>query len=197
MLCSLLEATGVSVDYARDGKEALKKIWHTRYDIVFMDILMPVMRGDEAVDVIRKEINQPELVCVAISAFSLAHEVQYYLDIGFDEFIPKPFLFSDVYSCLKRFFSEKFEAKVIKPQMPDTVPEQQINLANYRLSTPMHQNLSVAAELNRLSYIKEVIDDLVSQTPEQNELGYYLLRFVDNYDMDGFLAALKEITHAE
>jgi signal transduction histidine kinase/CheY-like chemotaxis protein len=194
VLGRLLLDTNVSVEYASDGQEAIDKIWHTRYDIVFMDILMPVMRGDEAIDVIRKEINQPNLVCVAISAFSLAHEVQYYIDIGFDEFIPKPFLFNDIYATLIRSFADKFEKVLVEEQAPEE-PQAPINLSEYRLSAMAHEDLAIAAELNRLSYLKDYIDNLVSLEPDKKPLGNHLLGFVDNYDMDGFIVALKEVGH--
>ena len=195
MLGALLTETGATIDYASDGKEALKKIWHTRYDMVFMDILMPVMRGDEAIDVIRKEINQPKLTCVAISAFSLAHEIKYYLDIGFDEFIPKPFLFSDIYRCLTKFSPNHFEILVEKKDPPDPPVNQKIKLTECHLSEEIYQQLTIAAELNRLSHLKELIDGLTSKDPAQRSLGNYLLKFIDNYDMDGFLDALEEVNH--
>ncbi|MFT4924072.1 MAG: signal transduction histidine kinase/CheY-like chemotaxis protein [Phenylobacterium sp.] len=194
VLGSLLLETGVSVDYARDGKEALKKIWNTRYDMVFMDILMPVMRGDEAIDIIRKEINQPQLACVAISAFSLAHEIKYYLDIGFDEFIPKPFLFSDIYNCLQKFAPDKFEVTLAQEQSPPVSgKKQEIILADCQLPAEVIKDLIIAAELNRLSYLKEAIDTLNEKSPEQEGLIKHLLKFVDNYDMDGFIEALREV----
>ena len=192
----LLTEVGVNVDYATDGKDAIDKIWHTKYDVVFMDILMPIMRGDEAIDIIRKEINQPDLICVAISAFSLAHEMQYYIDIGFDEFIPKPFLFSDIYACLDKFFPGQFE-KVIAEQEKAPTPIGKINLADQYLSTQAHQDLTIAAELNRLSYIKEFIDTMVTKDPQQQDLGRYLMTYVDNYDMDGFIAALEEVGYVQ
>lgn len=197
VLGSLLEETGISVDYACDGKEALRKIWNTCYDMVFMDILMPVMRGDEAIDIIRKEISQPQLTCVAISAFSLAHEIKYYLDIGFDEFIPKPFLFSDIYSCLSKFSPQHFETVLEADDSAFVNRKKAITLSDCHLEESVHQDLTIAAELNRLSYLKEAIDNFVNQDPEHQDLGEHLLKFVDNYDMDGFLEALKEVGHVE
>ncbi|MFT5163721.1 MAG: signal transduction histidine kinase/FixJ family two-component response regulator [Alteromonadaceae bacterium] len=195
VLGSLLKETGVDVDYANDGKEALVKIWNTRYDMVFMDILMPVMRGDEAIDVIRKEINQPNLICVAISAFSLAHEIKYYLDIGFDAFIPKPFLFSDIYHSLSKFSPGRFETVIAVDESADHKNIEPLALTQCQLTEAVHQDLSIAAELNRMSYLKEAINNIMANDNTQQGLCLYLLEFVDNYDMDGFLAALKEIDY--
>jgi signal transduction histidine kinase/DNA-binding response OmpR family regulator len=194
VLGRLLVDTNVTVDYANDGQEAVDKIWHTRYDVVFMDILMPIMRGDEAIDIIRKEINQPSLICIAISAFSLAHEVQYYIDIGFDQFIPKPFLFSDIYATLVHFFPNKFEKIIVENQIKEE-PQAPICLSDYQLSAMAHEDLSMAAELNRMSYLKDYLDNLVSIEPAIKPLARQLLEFVDNYDMDGFIVALKEVNH--
>lgn len=192
VLGKLLQNTNVDVYYAVDGKDALEKIWNMRFDVVFMDILMPVMRGDEAIDVIRKEVNQPGLICVAISAFSLAHEVQYYIDLGFDEFIPKPFLFTDIYNCLLKFGEEKFEK--VEMAAEDLPPKDVIiRLPEFKLTEQAHQELEMAAELNRLSFIKEYIEANLLSDSDNKALGFYLLEFVENYDMDGFIAALKEV----
>lgn len=192
VLGRLLQDTNINVYYAVDGKDAIEKIWNMKFDIVFMDILMPVMRGDQAIDVIRKEVDQPGLICVAISAFSLAHEVQYYIDLGFDEFIPKPFLFSDIYNCLLKFSEDKFE-KMELPKESLPPKEEIVRLAEYNLPTQMHNDLEMAAELNRLSFIKEYIETHILTVPDNKALGQHLLEFVENYDMDGFIAALKEV----
>ncbi len=192
VLGRLLQEINIDVFYAVDGKEAIEKIKNMTFDIVFMDILMPVMRGDEAIDVIRKEVNQPALVCVAISAFSLAHEIQYYIDLGFDVFIPKPFLFSDIYNCLLDFGQNKFEQIELAPadQPPQDSP---VKLSEYQLSDDAFEQLQMAAELNRLSFVKEYIEKQLLTDTHNKPLGYHLLAYVENYDMDGFIDALKEV----
>lgn len=194
VLGNLLTQTNVDVEYARDGREAITKITAIKYDIVFMDILMPVMRGDEAISIIRTDLNQSDLTCVAISAFSLAHEVQYYIDIGFDEFIPKPFLFSAIYNCLDIFAPGKF-VKTLLEKEPEVEITAQICLSDHNLTALAHEDLSMAADLNRLSYLKDYLDNLMKTEPENKALGLHLLEYVDNYDMDGFQAALKEVGH--
>jgi signal transduction histidine kinase/CheY-like chemotaxis protein len=196
VLGRLLAETKVDIDYACDGKEAVDMIQNTAYDIVFMDILMPVMRGDEAIHIIRHKIDQSNLFCVAISAFSLAHEVEYYIDIGFNEFIPKPFLFSDIYNCLDKFSPGKFE-KVLAQEEQTEQEDNDICLSDHALTRHLHEDLLMAAELNRLSYIKEFIDKHITTDPSNKTLGRYLHQFVDNYDLDGFIMALKEVGYVE
>ena len=58
-----------------------------------------------------------------------------------------------------------------------------------------HEDLAIGAELNRLSYLKDYLDNLVSIEADKKPLVKHLLVFVENYDMDGFIVALKEVGH--
>ena len=66
-------------------------------------IKMPVMGGVDAIKEIRSEPSLKTLPCIAISAYSLMHEVQFYLNIGFDCYIPKPFKLSEIHDTLDKY----------------------------------------------------------------------------------------------
>jgi CheY-like chemotaxis protein len=55
MLATVVNALGVGVDFAKDGKEAVAAFRKTAFDIIFMDVSMPVMNGLEATAMIRAE----------------------------------------------------------------------------------------------------------------------------------------------
>ncbi len=82
----------VRIDIAVNGKEAVEKVQATHYDIVLMDILMPVMNGVEATLAIRK---LPEPTCkvniIAMTANVLQEDVKKYFEIGMDAYVSKPF----------------------------------------------------------------------------------------------------------
>ena len=193
ILTSLLSATGVKVTEAVDGKDSIEKLRHHTFDIVFMDILMPVMRGDEAIKVIREELMLTKLHCVAISAYSLSHEVPYYIGIGFDQFISKPFMFGEVYNSLLSFaphLFEKCEKNTEEEPQETTAP---IALENYSIEKALYNDIKDAAQLNRSSHVREILTRLAAKSPEDQVLSEYLIHFIDNYDMDGLLQTLEEI----
>lgn len=84
---------GISVDVAANGKEGIEKIKSKNYDVVLMDIQMPVMDGFEAVQVIRNELPPPKnkTVIIAMTAGALKSEAERCLNAGMDDYIAKPF----------------------------------------------------------------------------------------------------------
>ncbi len=87
----LLESIGCKVEIANNGKEAVDIISAGNiYDIVFMDIQMPVMDGVEAVEILRKNVkNLPPII--GLSANALEGDAEKYISLGMDDYIAKPF----------------------------------------------------------------------------------------------------------
>ncbi|WP_194868112.1 hybrid sensor histidine kinase/response regulator [Pseudoalteromonas sp. PPB1] len=194
ILGQTLAACGIEVDYAEDGKQAIELIQKSAFDIVFLDLLMPVMRGDEAVVVIRNDLGLSELKCVAISAFSLHHEVQHYLSIGFDQFIGKPYTIEQIFDSLLSFFPEHFEsAELTSSSSPDSAPSDEITLADYSLPAEQRAQLISYAQVNNSSRIKQTLKEIDAQQPNNRQLTKYLAKFISRFDMTGFIAALDEV----
>lgn len=82
-----------SVDIANNGKEALDKFGKTRYDIILMDIQMPVMDGILATKKIREieSSSNSQTPIIAITANALAGDRENCLAVGMDDYISKPF----------------------------------------------------------------------------------------------------------
>jgi signal transduction histidine kinase/CheY-like chemotaxis protein len=85
----LLKLYGLRVDTASSGREAVEKARAGRYDIIFMDHMMPEMDGIEAAEIIRgiDGFNTP---IVALTANALPGAGEYYLQKGFQDYISKP-----------------------------------------------------------------------------------------------------------
>lgn len=197
ILTKLLKSLGVTVSIATNGEEAVTKLSTMKFDIVFMDISMPVMRGDRAIKIIREELAFSELACVAISAYSLNHEVRYYLDLGFDQFISKPFSFSDIEQSLLHFCPDKFVLEVLEETPSETPMLTRENLAEIAIDKDYLDALSQAAQLNQVSQLRTLLEQLANEQPQLKSLSAYLLRFVDSYDMHAFEDALKGIRYVE
>ncbi len=90
---SMVENWGFKIDIVENGKEAIEKMNNTRYDIVLMDIQMPVMGGIEATQRIRKELKKPlnETPIIAITANAYSQDHKKYIEIGMNDTISKPF----------------------------------------------------------------------------------------------------------
>ena len=87
-----LELTRATIDVAENGEEAIKLVSENNYDIVLMDVQMPVMNGLDATRAIRKlpsPKNQTRII--AMTASAMKTEVERCFAAGMDDFIAKPF----------------------------------------------------------------------------------------------------------
>jgi len=97
----ILGMTNITVEYAKDGREALNKMESAAdgyYDMVFMDIQMPVMNGYEATRAIRA-INRnylKKVPIIAMTANAFAEDVEAARDVGMNQHIAKPIDFNQL-----------------------------------------------------------------------------------------------------
>ncbi|WGW01380.1 response regulator [Vibrio sp. YMD68] len=84
-----LEQVGIIVDYAHNGIEALAKLNENQYDVVLMDIQMPIMDGLEATRIYRENNNDD--IIIALTANVTTENVNKCYDVGCNDFISKPF----------------------------------------------------------------------------------------------------------
>jgi len=87
----ILERMGYRADIAANGLEVLQALERQSYDLIFMDIQMPEMDGEQATRLIRKnwpENRQPHIV--AMTAHALEGDREKYLSSGMDDYISKP-----------------------------------------------------------------------------------------------------------
>ncbi len=107
-----LKNLGLSVDIANNGEEAVRKFKNQEYDIVFMDISMPVMDGIEATHEIlayEKANAKNHTPIVALTANALPGDREAFLSEGLDEYISKPLKKEDIIKVLNLFFGHDYK----------------------------------------------------------------------------------------
>lgn len=84
---------GIKIRTADNGNQAIEMIKENDFDIVLMDIQMPLMNGYEATQLIRTKFNEPKcsVKIIAMTAGALPSEVQKGYEAGVDDYIIKPF----------------------------------------------------------------------------------------------------------
>ncbi|WP_168203446.1 ATP-binding protein [Oceanispirochaeta crateris] len=100
----LLNYTEVNLTIANDGKEAFDLVVENHFDLVLMDIQMPVMDGLEATQMIRQlETPQKDIPIVAMTARAMTGDRDEFLKTGINDYISKPIDPDKLYSILARW----------------------------------------------------------------------------------------------
>ena len=103
---SILKIWDCKIDIAENGYVAVEKIKNEDYDIVLMDVQMPVMDGFEATKAIRASAHPKNQVpIIALTANATRKDIEQCLASGMNDCIPKPFTPEDLYNKLIRFKS--------------------------------------------------------------------------------------------
>ena len=97
----VMEKTQAAIIIANNGQEAVELAELHQPDIIFMDIQMPVMDGNEACQTIKKV--QPNLPIVALTANVMDQDIKHYNKIGFDSHLGKPVDNVALYKVAKHF----------------------------------------------------------------------------------------------
>lgn len=100
----LAEFKVTNIKVAVDGQQAIDACKRERFDIILMDMQMPVMDGTEATKHIRKMANYAETPIIALTANVLKEDKQRCYDAGMDDFIAKPISYEKLKAVLYKWF---------------------------------------------------------------------------------------------
>jgi len=188
VLSTILTDIGVQTVLVEDGQQVLDRLQQETFDIVFLDIRMPVLSGPEAAQRIWSEMGGAAPHLIAVSASALEHERQQYLDMGFERFIDKPCRAESVFGCLAEVLGVEFE--YAEEQAPE--PES-LDLSGITLSADLLGRLREAAEMANVTELEQMLDDLETQQPETRQLAAHLRDLSQEFQMSDLLAVLDEL----
>ncbi|MEO8409235.1 MAG: response regulator, partial [Propionivibrio sp.] len=121
----LLEGAGFAVDLAENGEIALAKLRQATYDIVLMDMQMPVLDGIAATREIRRHPEYRDLPIVAMTASAMLEDREKCLDAGMQDHLAKPIEPDDLWRALLKWVKPK--ASTARPpattRAPDSAPD--------------------------------------------------------------------------
>jgi signal transduction histidine kinase/CheY-like chemotaxis protein len=155
----LLEGAGLPVSIAANGYDAVRKVKEKDFEVVLMDVQMPVMDGYQATREIRKNKRFKNLPIIAMTAHAMAGDQEKCLEAGMNDYVPKPIDPEKLFSTL---------VKWIKPgdrAIPDylvsrTDEESSDDEASPLLDLP---GLSVKSGLTRVGGNKKLYRKLLSK----------------------------------
>ena len=92
LMRGLLKRTKINVDLAESGEKSLELSMQKKYDIIFMDHMMPELDGIETLEQLRKQSNNPNQnsIVIVLTANTVTGCKEMYLENGFNDYFPKP-----------------------------------------------------------------------------------------------------------
>ncbi len=91
LLSRRLEREGHTFEMAKNGKEALDMVRGSNFEVILLDIMMPVMDGYQALQLLQADDELRHIPVIMLSALDQTDSVARCIEMGADDFLPKPF----------------------------------------------------------------------------------------------------------
>ena len=103
----LMKPYQISVDIARSGLEGLVKVKSQKYDLIFLDHMMPELDGIETLRLLKKEIRNFSVPVIALTANAIRGVEEMYLSKGFSGYLSKPIQPEKLLEILKKYIEDE------------------------------------------------------------------------------------------
>lgn len=100
-----LKEKGFHLDFASNGEEAVRCCRETAYDLILMDLQMPVMDGLEACRQIRSDKAYVKIPVIALSGSLRSHYESKFIDAGMTDMLEKPFSKEELLSTIDKWLA--------------------------------------------------------------------------------------------
>jgi len=117
LILTLMAGSGIELDSAEDGVEALEKVRApgAAYDLILMDVNMPRMDGLECTEEIRRDPALREIPVLALTASTTPEEVNRILGSGMNGYLDKPLNLGKLYTAFVKFMQEYQVTREVSP----------------------------------------------------------------------------------
>lgn len=172
----LLSPYGVSIDTAGSAEEGIRLIRKIKYDLVFMDYMMPEMDGVEATKIIRQyeDPYYKSLPIIALSANAIEGAEELFKEAGMNDYIPKPIDIGNLEEAIIKWLPpEKVKKDIVEVKISEPEDERFKGLKSVDVAI----GLSYTNGNSDMYY--SVLKDFASSIPDKKELINRLVREED------------------
>ncbi len=194
LLLNLLEPLGFSVNLAENGQEAVEQAQAQPPDLIFMDLVMPVMMGFEAIMHIRQHPTLASVPIIAVSASVLDMDSEQSKRVGCDDFIAKPFEIGRVFSMLQTYLGIEWTYGPQPEASSSASAHSSAPAGDSGLHVPPLPELETLYELARLGNIgriKQLAQQLAAQNPDYSAFAEHIQQLAATFDDAAIQALLK------
>lgn len=155
----LLEDMGLVVDIANNGKIAIDMLKESKYDLIFMDLQMPVMDGYMACSEIRKIKELDDLPIIALTADALNSEFEKCIRAGMQGFIVKPVNADQIFEIIIKYTN----IEVLKPSKTYKSNYERHDESIFPDGLPVIEGLNTELALNMLNRDKQLYVNILNK----------------------------------
>jgi PAS domain S-box-containing protein len=184
LLSRLLEPIGFEVREAVNGVEAIRTYeqWHPH--LILMDVVMPLVNGNEAVRDIRERCHDRSVKIITISASTFEQDRKAAMETGADDFIGKPFRQPDLLEKIRALLGAEYiyeDEAATDLAHPGTEPD---GALVSKLPKDLLARISAAACIGEFDRITELISEVAMLSPRA---ATQLSRLAEQFDSDNLL----------
>ena len=171
----ILRNKGVLVDLAVNGQEALNRLDEDSYDIVLMDVQMPIMDGYSATREIRKRPELSDLPIIAMTANTMVGDVEDAIAAGMNAHIGKPLNVSELFDQLilwsgrGMYYQPPAEPTVSAPAAGDAILNRELALAMLGHDETLYANVLHKFSVSQASAVQQ-LRKTTGKTPTESEI---------------------------
>jgi PAS domain S-box-containing protein len=187
----LLERMGHRVSEAHNGAIAVAMTAERAYDLVLMDMQMPVMDGREATQIIRARARAGDGVrvpIIALTANAMSGDRERCLEAGMDDYVSKPIEVTALTAAINRVIGGR-HAETAAPAAPVAAINDQVATAA-TVEQVYNRREALARTCDDTELLAQIIDIFIEETPA---LMTQLAGFLDNGDCAGAFSAAHAI----
>jgi len=192
---SYLKPVGLNIFTADNGSQAIRMATATEPDLIIMDLMMPVMDGEEAVSKLKKQKSTRDIPVIALSAHAVEVDPREMKNIGFDDYLTKPIKNSNLIMTIRKYLdftkqSNKAENKTVNDR-EDFVENLDPDVLNQLLKVlntdilPQLSNLEGGYDIDEISELGQKIKKVAEkfEVKQLLESGQVLIEAANNFDI--------------
>jgi len=176
-LSRMLEREGLTTEVAQDGLDALEKVRAGAFDAILLDVMMPRLDGIQTLTILKQEIGIRDIPVIMLSALNEAKAIRECIELGADDYLPKPIdrslLRARLASCLRRKqltdnekdYLTRLESTNEELRRLNHLKSRFLAVAAHDLKNPMTTILLLADQLN------ESWEEAAAIGPKRKQLG--------------------------
>lgn len=175
----LIKKTLICSDAAYSGEKCIELAAKEKYDIIFMDHLMPDMDGEETLNIIRSAKDGPNrnVPVIALTANAMAGAKEKYISMGFSDYLSKPVKGSELEDMLLRFLPAE---KVVPYGENDPVRYSKNDIFGLEF---LNTRAGISFCCGDISFYKEVLKSFAESDLPDRLCKYYSARDWNNYSV--------------